>query len=234
MGSTVMPTTAGAVEVESVDLSHLVPIFRKHDPLLFPGFGDGFGWHWHYQDYARYGVEASYMGHGLSVIEIGVRHGNCAAAVLVGAYSIKGDPTPGIQYLEMKYPEMKREFLYLGLDVECYEPGSNVVARALLRESCPWADASILSWNTQRFPLPPEATVRSWDLAHVDGDHSRDGAIADMVSLWPLVGSGGLMVVDDYGLLKDVRGAVREFSVVTGAEFRVVENQTGQAVFKKA
>lgn len=39
--------------------------------------------------------------------------------------------------------------------------------------------------------------VAAFDLILVDGDHTRDGAWADLVDCWPMVKVGGLLLFDD-------------------------------------
>ena len=39
-----------------------------------------------------------------------------------------------------------------------------------------------------------------FDLAHVDGSHSRDDVIVDCLLAWPMLRPGGLMILDDYEL----------------------------------
>jgi cephalosporin hydroxylase len=36
-----------------------------------------------------------------------------------------------------------------------------------------------------------------FDLVLVDGDHSAEGALADLINAWPLVKTGGILVMDD-------------------------------------
>jgi predicted O-methyltransferase YrrM len=42
------------------------------------------------------------------------------------------------------------------------------------------------------------AEGRSFDLIYIDGEHTREGALRDSVLAWPLLGSGGIMLWDDY------------------------------------
>jgi hypothetical protein len=44
-----------------------------------------------------------------------------------------------------------------------------------------------------------ELDPESYDVIYVDGSHTADDVLEDMVLAWPLLKVGGLMILDDYG-----------------------------------
>jgi len=75
----------------------------------------------------------------------------------------------------------------------------------------------------------------TFDLIHVDGDHTFEGCMHDMKICWPAVAPGGVMVVDDATYLPGPVRAVREFTgTIIGAERIYLEQSpTGSMVFVK-
>jgi len=51
----------------------------------------------------------------------------------------------------------------------------------------------------------------SFDLIHIDGDHTTSGALHDMEICWPAVKPGGVMLVDDYDYIPEVKKAIHMF-----------------------
>jgi predicted O-methyltransferase YrrM len=100
---------------------------------------------------------------------------------------------------------------YLGLDAENGKHGG---------QGGPW------TWWAEKLLAPFRATIRicdtqkmsqldeadgAFDFVHVDGDHSYRGALHDMRMCYPRLATGGVMVVDDYDYLPDVRRAIDDF-----------------------
>jgi len=56
--------------------------------------------------------------------------------------------------------------------------------------------------------LPRLAETHSYffDLIYVDGSHDGDDVLADAVNCWPLLKTGGLMVFDDWGKIRNADG----------------------------
>jgi hypothetical protein len=46
---------------------------------------------------------------------------------------------------------------------------------------------------------------REYDLIYIDGDHSYEGAKADIINCIPLLAKGGVLVLDDYGVTSSDR-----------------------------
>lgn len=76
----------------------------------------------------------------------------------------------------------------------------------------------------------------TFDLIHVDGDHTFEGCLHDMELCWPAVNPGGVMVVDDSTYLPGPIRAVHDFTAkVEGAERVYLEQSpTGSMVYVKA
>ena len=74
-----------------------------------------------------------------------------------------------------------------------------------------------------------------YDLIHVDGDHTYEGAMHDMALCWPHVVAGGVMVVDDATYLPGPRRAVADFQATIDDAKRVYlePSPTGSMVFVK-
>lgn len=128
-----------------------------------------------------------------SILEIGVRAGYSAYAFLNAV------------------PEAE----YFGIDAQAPNYGPSLALAEHAREILSPYDARFLCADTQRLTeLPASRSGRPWDLVHVDGDHSRQGAEHDIrlaVASW-----ARWILVDDY----DDLGAVREAAdaVVAGRQ----------------
>ena len=68
-----------------------------------------------------------------------------------------------------------------------------------------------------------------FDLIHVDGDHSYEGAIADMLFSWSL--KPRFMLVDDYYSIDSVRVAVDSWARYYNVPFKVWDSFRGWAIF---
>lgn len=99
---------------------------------------------------------------------------------------------------------------YLGIDAESGKHGG---------QGGPWLwwakkilapyDATLINADSQLMKEPPGPGL--FDMIHVDGDHSRSGALHDMELLWPTLAIGGTMLVDDLDYVPSVWQAVQEF-----------------------
>jgi len=170
-----------------------------------------FGGHWgertYYADYA--GIAAKYKPN--AILEIGVRFGYSGIALCFGALFYRD-----LQTLE--------KIVYHGLDGEFFggnqysgDPSlwykSNEIAEDNFRRFFPGNDHlgfELFHCDTQKEPIPELVLASRYDLVNVDGDHSYQGAMNDMVATWPLLNGGGLMLVDDMGMV-GVYEAVYDF-----------------------
>ena len=59
-----------------------------------------------------------------------------------------------------------------------------------------------------------------YDLVFIDGDHPKDGAIADFVGIYPFVSPQSIIVFHDGGGHEGVRGAIEEIVHRFGIEFK--------------
>jgi predicted O-methyltransferase YrrM len=181
-----------------------VPISRIAHPDDIAIFGTHFGDETYYADYA--GIAARYGPR--DILEIGVRFGYSGMALCYGARRFPGNES--------------NEIAYIGLDAEYFgheHTGaqeykmyrSNAVASenfARFFAGEPVA-ADFFTVNTQAEALPEKVLARRYDLINIDGDHSYEGACRDIENTWPLLAPGGLMLIDDIGMV-DVERAVHD------------------------
>lgn len=79
--------------------------------------------------------------------------------------------------------------LYIGYDAQLYAPDSNERARAKLPKN-----ANVILSDTQKVY---ELLEKDFDLLHIDGDHTEEGASHDLALAKDAVKSGGWIIVDD-------------------------------------
>lgn len=122
-----------------------------------------------YNWYRAYGAAL----HPASILEIGVRRGYGAFALISGAGGSVGR--------------------YVGIDMELDLPGTNAIAEAAIRRAGV-SEISLIAADTQvEFPV----LEGTFDLVHVDGDHSLHGALSDCLNVLPLIAAGGTLIIDD-------------------------------------
>ncbi len=107
------------------------------------------------------------------------------------------------------------------MDNESYIPGS--------QELC----AANLSFfgGGKEFVRSLEETRGTYDLVHVDADHTFQGALDDIAFAWGL--GPRVMLVDDYGFLEDVRRAAQAFAAHHSLPYKVWQSYRGWAVFAR-
>jgi hypothetical protein len=81
----------------------------------------------------------------------------------------------------------------------------------------------------RRFVRSLDEARGSYDMIHVDADHSFEGALHDMAYAWGL--GPRAMLVDDFDFLADVRRAVHAFAVHHDLPFKHWRSYRGWAVF---
>jgi hypothetical protein len=127
------------------------------------------------------------------IAEIGVRLGYSAHAFMAGAANDAG---------------------FFGFDIVGGLHGGTKIAgfewvEGILRRDFPQAVIKTVKMNTQDVAALP---VDGIDFFHIDGDHSFPGALHDMMLAWPTIRPGGVMLVDDYDFVREVRRAVDRFA----------------------
>ena len=124
------------------------------------------------------------------IVEIGVRHGYSAFAMLCAA------------------PEAE----YFGFDADVCTwggvPGALWDARRMLWREFPRARISVLRVDT----AAPGVRLPAADVYFVDGDHSEEAALRDMELCAAAVERGALLLVDDVKHESGVARAVKEFA----------------------
>jgi len=201
-----------------------VPIEQIAMPSDISIFGTSFGESSYYSDYA--GIGKKYAPQ--RVLEIGVRFGYSGIAITSGA--LVGGAKPPVTYV--------------GLDAEQFsghtrEQGSgdyrsNAVAAENFRRFRPGVEATFFTCDT-RNGLPEDVLAQKFDLINVDGDHSYEGAYGDLCRVWPLLNPGGIIIVDDLGMV-DVKRAVDQFRdehTVDLEGFQIYPNERTFAIFKR-
>ena len=149
------------------------------------------------------------------VLEIGVRFGYSAVALCRGAGRIRR---------------------YRGLDNESYVAGCLEQARTNLARAgiADTRSRCLLRVDTRREDATLHVEPCTWDLVHVDGDHSYEGCLKDLRLVWPHVRDGGVVVADDYRANSGgVYQACQDFHREVRASLVEVPSFTGWAVFVK-
>lgn len=164
-------------EAQLFDPADKYPIERSLIDAIALPVGDHYGddvFHSYFDFYA--GIARQYKPK--RILEIGVRYGYCAICAMTGLHANRGAP--------------KCE--YLGLDDESYHP---CLARANENFAAvvPWAKAQAIRWNTFLNGVPLDQGT--WDLIHVDGNHTYEGVTRDLAATWPVLNAGGFIVLDD-------------------------------------
>lgn len=144
--------------------------------------------------------------------EIGVRFGYGLASIARGSVD--------------DYREPHALELY-GWDAEKYVPGSMAIAKDNLKGLGTFHVQKIDTQELGDLGCPP------LDLIHVDGDHSLDGAYRDMFLGWRALRKGGVMLVDDFDFIGDVREAVRKFANHLTLGYEVLPTFRGTALMVK-
>lgn len=138
----------------------------------------------HYGDKGKEGFEHACYYHAYAsvarvlrpkaVLEIGVRRGYALVAMLRGF--------PGIQRI-------------VGIDTEGWVNSSQTLAFENLRAIGYVGELELPVASSRGFSSSLGSA--QFDIVHVDGDHSYESAVADILEYWPFVRSGGALIVDD-------------------------------------
>lgn len=102
-----------------------------------------------------------------------------------------------------------------------------------------WARDILKDFNNVEFIKADSLRMESlpggpYDMIHVDGDHSYLGAIHDMNLCWKSLSKGGLMLIDDYDFIKEVKDAVDKWSSDNpSAGKKYIKSIRGEILFYK-
>lgn len=208
------------------------------DRVAFPSdihiFGGHFGSNSYYADYC--GIARRYAPR--RILEIGVRFGYSCIALCHG--SREGNR---YQSFPIEYVGLDGEFFsmeYDGPQGYTYYRSNAVAAdrfSCFFEPECARINPTWFAVNTQLQPLPPEVVAQTFDLVNVDGDHSYEGALRDCRQCWPLLAPGGLMLVDDTGMV-NVRRAIEDFAAEVERageriEWQWYPNERGLCILRK-
>lgn len=147
------------------------------------------------------------------VLEVGVRFGYSAVAF------IYGNPVEE----------------YVGIDADLYDATSSRKSRDnldYLKRMQPF-EYTLFQKNTQLLTDLSFLNDKQFDLIHIDGDHSYEGALTDMKNFWNVLVPGGHMLVDDSIFYGSVHTACMTFASLIEEPTYNVESFRGTWVFLK-
>lgn len=131
-----------------------------------------------------------------SILEIGVKRGYSLVSLFRGFNGIRR--------------------IY-GIDTQGWVPDSQRMARENLR-AAGYAGELTLPVVSSRGYAKMLPQVPPFDLIHVDGDHSYDGAYRDILEYWPLLREGGSMIVDDLQMIAVAKALVDALPKLVGVK----------------
>ena len=114
----------------------------------------------------------------------------------------------------LTHPESR----YIGIDPWILSPSrypdpSIIESRARANLASFASKATIIKGRSQEVLAEGLVPVATLDIAYIDGDHTREGVLADSELVWPLMKDGGILIWDDYWMRRShaVRDAVDGF-----------------------
>lgn len=132
-------------------------------------------------------------------------------------------------------------FDYLGIDDESYPPSPGVTVG-----SCAWANknfeqlslqnmARAVRYNSMTQGLPPNCGT--FDVIHIDGNHEEHGVTNDLRLAWPVLNTGGFILLDDWYMHPIKLAIERWLEGFLGAEevlaVQFVDNERGHCYVRK-
>lgn len=162
-----------------------------------------------YNDYGGYG----YHVQPRSIFEVGVASGYSFAAMLFGAY---GNSHADVQRLVLVdiHPDVKQAAVHLFQEFPIL--AISAVTVYVLDSQRDWEQ------------IEPE----EFDIVHIDGDHTYQGALNDLRHFGALVSQRGIIVVDD-ARDPNIRMACEQYAAVTDLETRFIENHNGHFLMQR-
>ena len=176
-----------------------------------------FGSNWHYMDIVNVLYAAAKVLQPENYLEIGVRRGRSVCTV------VQACPAVNIHAFDMWIPG------YAGMD----NPGPEYIRGELTKHN--FAGKITFVDGDSHITIPrylEQYPDLIFDLITVDGDHSTDGAYADLCAVIPRLAVGGVIVFDDIihpahpFLLSVWRDVLKKFPDLSGYEF----TETGYGV----
>jgi predicted O-methyltransferase YrrM len=151
--------------------------------------------------YPYYCLLAHYLG-ARSILEIGTRFGYSLIALARGALAAAPAGPSVLTLKSLDLEDYPNEFPVSSQEVA----KANFDACVTRHRGKTEIDIQFVVGDSHQVRLPPG---EGYDLIHVDGDHTEEGAFRDMVDYFPHVEAGGCMVVDDLDQAAVYRGYLR-------------------------
>ncbi len=195
------------------------------------------------------------------ILEIGVRYGYtgavfCYAALVAAVREADRRATAALQpgagqkgfSLPRQLPVLPGELArvsaelgdlpvveYVGLDDESYHSRSCVQANANL-DLVVGSFAQARAFKHNSFEGLPGG-IGTFDLIHVDGNHSTKGVLNDLGICWPVLNPGGIVVLDDY-YFPEIKLAIDQWveakkETEEQIEVQFVESERGHYLIRK-
>ncbi len=162
-----------------------------------------------YKPYYRVKYDIAKQINPARILEIGVRAGYSAYAFLCACPNAE----------------------YLGIDAENNKHGGKG------GPWIPWAEKILSSFKVELKVADTQKMDRieggPFDLIHVDGDHSMKGALHDMRICWLSLSGDGVLFVDDYDYLTEVRKAVDVFISEVCCVSKYVKSLRGEMLLSR-
>lgn len=191
---------------------HLNLDTRQTSEILanLPHYGNKIGEGFEHACYYHAYVSVALIIKPKSVLEVGVRLGYSLVSMLRGFSKIEN---------------------IVGIDTETWVPESQRLAKENLCAAGYSGSLQLPSVSSRGYAAKLK-DFGTFDIVHIDGDHSYYGALLDMLEYWPLVrAGGGVMIVDDlqrFDVMRAVVDAVPKLDFVdsnfyfpTGTGWRV-------------
>ena len=147
-----------------------------------------------------------------TVLEIGTRRGYSLVGLCKGNKSIE---------------------TVLSCDDESYIESSQGVACTNLKKSGYSGEMSFYRMSSHSEEFKNSLKGQKYDYIHIDGDHDKPGVILDLELCLKHLEKGGLMVVDDYNYIIDVKEATDEFVKQHNLGIVVIDSYRGTALVQR-